>query len=91
LKKFGAKADAALRRALAGKPSAEVRRRVELLLADRPAPGVFAEEVTAGRALEVLELAGTSEARRLIRSLAEGPVGAPVAEAARAALERLGR
>jgi len=43
------------------------------------------------RALEVLELAGTPEAGRLIKSLAEGTPGAPATEEAQEALGRLGR
>jgi len=53
--------------------------------------GVSPERLTAMRALEVLELAGTPEAGRLIKSLAEGTPGAPATEEAQEALGRLGR
>jgi WD40 repeat protein len=91
LEKHGAAADAALRKALDGKPSPEMKRRIEALLAKRPSAGVSPERLTALRALEVLELAGTPEARRLIKSLAEGPAGAPLTIEARETLDRLGR
>jgi WD40 repeat protein len=91
LEKFGVTADTALRRALADTTSAEVKKRIETLLGRRTTPGVSPEHVVATRALEVLELAGTPEARRLIRSFAEGPDAAAVAAPAREAVERLGR
>ncbi|HKI38066.1 MAG TPA: sigma-70 family RNA polymerase sigma factor [Gemmataceae bacterium] len=91
LEKLGAAADAALHRALESKPSAEVRKRIEALLAKRSPAGMSPERLTALRALEVLELAGTPEARRLIKSLAEGDPAAPATAEAREARERLGR
>jgi WD40 repeat protein len=90
LEKLGPAAEKALRKALDGKPSPEAKRRIETLLEKRPG-GVPAERLTALRALEVLELAGTPEARRLIKSLAEGPAGAPLTVEARQTLERAGR
>lgn len=91
LEKIGAAAEPALRRALEGKPSAEATKRIEALLAKRSTPGVSPERVAATRALEVLELAGTPEARRLIKSLADGAPGTPATTEAREALERLAR
>jgi WD40 repeat protein len=91
LERLGAAAEAALRKALEGKPSAEAKRRIESLLAKRSPAGVSSERLTALRALEVLELAATPEARRLIKSLAEGTPGAPATIQARETLERLGR
>jgi WD40 repeat protein len=90
LEKLGAAAEAALRKALEGKPSPEAKRRIEALLAMRSVAGVTPERRTALRALEVLELAGTPEARRLIKSLAEGPAGAPLTVEARETLDRPG-
>jgi WD40 repeat protein len=90
LEKIGA-AEAALRKALGGKPSPEARRRIEALLAKRLPAGVSPERLTALRALEVMELAGTPEARRLIKSLAEGLAEAPATAEARETLDRLGR
>jgi RNA polymerase sigma factor (sigma-70 family) len=91
LENVGAAAESALRRALEGKPSAEVHKRIEALLAKLSPSGASPERVAASRALEVLELAGTPEARRLINSLAEGPAGAAVTAEARETLERLAR
>jgi hypothetical protein len=42
------------------------------------------------RALEVLELAGTAEARRLLRRLADGDGDAALRQEAKASLDRLG-
>src|SRR5207302_1795978 len=57
----------ALRAVLAGSPALEVRRRVERLL-ERP----LAVAPAAARAVEVLEHAGTPEAREQLRRLAHG-------------------
>jgi hypothetical protein len=79
-----------LKRALRGKPSAEVKRRVERLLSGlepwRPLP---AEQVRALRALEVLEHAGTARAEQVLRALARGAAAARLTREARAALDRL--
>jgi hypothetical protein len=85
LAKLGAAAEAALRRALAGKPSVEVRRRAAALLKPLEAP---AERVARGRVLELLERLGTPEARKLLQQLAEG---APTDWQRLEATEALGR
>jgi RNA polymerase sigma factor (sigma-70 family) len=80
-------AESAVRHALAGKPSEEVRRRLQQLL-DR-LEGV--EELRRSRALEVLEQSDSPESRRLLTALAQGAPGARLTHAAQAALDRMGR
>ena len=81
----------ACRKALEGTPSAESRRRLERLLSAqaretaKPSP----ERLRTLRALEILERAGTQEARQLLNALADGAPGARLTEQAKAALERL--
>jgi hypothetical protein len=76
-----------LQAALRGQPSAEARRRIEGLLVRRN------EEQRARvlRAVEVLELTGTAEARQVLRGLAEGAAGARLTQEAKAALQRLAK
>jgi WD40 repeat protein len=84
-------AEAVLRRALAGHPSAEVRRRAGDLLGRMrgtvSTPGVL----RVLRAVEVLEHTGTAEARRLLEALAAGAAEARLTQEAQASLERLGK
>jgi hypothetical protein len=90
LLRLGLAAQPALRRVLEGRPSLEVRKRVERLLRDletRPHP----EALRPLRALVVLEAVGTPEARQVLQTLAEGAPDAHWTEEARAALERLRR
>jgi hypothetical protein len=92
----GAAALPALRQSLAGKPSAELRRRIEALVQFAETKPVQAERLTAedlreGRAITVLEMLGTEEARRALESLAGGAPGALRTTAARDALRRVGR
>jgi RNA polymerase sigma factor (sigma-70 family) len=81
-------AAAELRQTLKGKPTLEVRRRIEALLArlERVPAG---EQLQVLRAVEVLEHIGTAEARDVLRRLAEGAPGARVTREAQAARERL--
>jgi WD40 repeat protein len=89
LEKLGELAEPALRQALDGRPSAEVRRQAERLLANLGGP-VQAPEVLRGlRSVEVLEYIGTAEARRQLERLArEAPAGR-LRKEAKAAVERL--
>jgi hypothetical protein len=91
LEKLGGLVEPAVRRTLADKPSAEVKRRLEGLLekmdAVTPTPG----EVRAVRAVEVLEHVGTLAARRLLADLAGGVPEARQTREAREALRRLER
>jgi hypothetical protein len=76
-----------LRKALAGNPSPEVRRRMESIL--KKPPKVSPETLRAIRAVEVLENIATPDARRLLESLAEGAPEAGLTRQAKAALARL--
>lgn len=77
-----------LRAAAAKAESAEVRRRLTALLDAAARRG---DRLRTARAVEAAERAGTAEARGLLREWAAGARGAELTEAARAALERLGR
>lgn len=84
---MGAEADVALHQTLAGKPSAEVRRRAEDLL--HQLNWTFtAESVRGMRAVRVLELIGTEDARKLLEKLASGSKLAVLTHDAQAALDR---
>jgi RNA polymerase sigma factor (sigma-70 family) len=89
LEKLAEQAVPAMREALAGRPSLEVRRRLKALLdkADNLAPS--REELQVLRAQEVLEHAGTAAARQLLQALAKGAPGARLTNEAQAALQRL--
>jgi hypothetical protein len=88
LAKAGRLTEPAVRRALAGKPSAEARQRLEKVLAGishRPT----AEDIAHSRAVHALELADTEAARKVLADWAAGADGAWLTTDARAALERL--
>jgi RNA polymerase sigma factor (sigma-70 family) len=85
----GEPAAAALRKALEGTPSAEVRVRAAALLDKLAGRGDSGEWLRRERALEVLEQIGGAEARELLESLARGAADAPQTGQARAALKRL--
>jgi WD40 repeat protein len=91
LARLGKLAEAGLKRALEKNPSAEVRRRAEALFSRLDDRQVSPATLQAVRALEVLELLATPEARTVIAALAEGGGEARVAEEARAAMARLAR
>ncbi|HKB04738.1 MAG TPA: sigma-70 family RNA polymerase sigma factor [Gemmataceae bacterium] len=78
-----------LRKALADARSDEQRARLGRVLALRERPS--ADEWRLGRAVQVLERAGTYEARALLKAWALAPEGTQVAVEARGALERLAR
>jgi hypothetical protein len=82
-------AEPALRKALAGSPSLEFRRRVEQLLDRLHAPVPPPEVLRRLRAVEVLEAVGTPEARRLLEKLADGRPTAQLTREARTSLQRL--
>jgi hypothetical protein len=88
LEELGELAGPTLRAALAGQPSAEVRRRVGRLLGKLDAPPSAPGRRREIRAVEVLERAGTPEARRLLEKLAKGAPAARLTREAKAALER---
>lgn len=85
LEKLGLAAEPALREALRGKPSLELRRRIEELL-EKLAGG---PRLRVLRALEVLEHLATPEARQLVAALAEGDAAATLTQEAKACLSRL--
>ena len=87
LEQLGELVRPALQKALTGQPSAEVRQRVETLLAklSTPAP----EHLRIQRAVMVLEQIGTPEARQLLETLSKGAEGALLTEESRAALKRI--
>jgi hypothetical protein len=91
LRKVGPTAGPALRKALAANPSAQVKQQVEVLLADLDQARLTGDELRAGRAVEVLEMIGTPEARQVLAALAGGAAGARATEAAKEALERQGK
>lgn len=78
-----------LRKALAGKPPLEVRRRLEALLERLNGAKLLPETIRQIRAVEALEAIGTSEARRLLDKLAAGSPETRLAQEARAAAGRL--
>jgi hypothetical protein len=82
-------AEPALRRALAGKQSLEVRQRLEQLLARLT--NLSPEALRGLRAIEVLEGQATPEAKAFLERLAAGPTEARLTREAKAALERLTR
>jgi hypothetical protein len=80
----------ALQEMLKGKPSLEVRRRVEQLLHDIK-PANSPEALRALRAIEVLEHIGTDESRRALEALAQGAAESRRTREAKAALARITR
>jgi WD40 repeat protein len=82
----------ALKNALKNKPlTVEAKRRVEQVLSvmeDRPKE---AEEQRRQMALEVLERAGTEEAKGIVKALAGGPAYADITKEAKTSLERMGQ
>ncbi len=91
LHKLGELAEPALRRILANKPTLEHRRRIEPILAELDGNLPSGEALRSLRAVRVLEYAGTTEARRLLRELASGAEDVALTRQAQAALTRLNR
>jgi RNA polymerase sigma factor (sigma-70 family) len=87
LEKLGEGVEGALRKTLSANPSPEVRRRIETLLGAMQGPHILA----ALRGVEVLERLGTVEAREVLETLSRGEPCARLTDAAKEALERLGR
>jgi WD40 repeat protein/HEAT repeat protein len=88
LAKLGDRSASALEDALKKPLSVEVRRRLQNLLAALKREPTL-EELREIRAVQALELAGTAEARALLRVWAGGAPGARLTEDARASLMRL--
>jgi WD40 repeat protein len=92
LSNLGNQARPALKKALEGTPSAEVRKQSEELL-ERLAPGqvsLSGDTLREVRAIEVLETIGTPESRAILEALSRGAGGTRLTEEAAAALKRLG-
>ena len=87
---LGEQAESALRTALAGNSSLEVRRRVEMIL-EQLEPSKSLARLRALRAVEVLEHIGTPEAREVLEKLANGAPEARLTQEAKASLGRLAK
>ncbi|HEY7315344.1 MAG TPA: sigma-70 family RNA polymerase sigma factor [Gemmataceae bacterium] len=88
LEQLGSEAEPALRKALETKPSAELRKRVETLLAG-PQIVRSPEVVRQVRAVQVLEAIGSKEARHHLQALADGAPAARLTREAKMSLHRL--
>jgi hypothetical protein len=73
LANLGELAGPALRQALEGRPSLEVRQRIEQLLQRLGGPVTAPERLRSMRALELLEAIAAPEARQVLEALAQGP------------------
>lgn len=91
LEALGDVAAPALRQALAGDLSAEARRRINAVLARVQSGHDHPDRLRQLRAVQVLELLGTSEACRTLEALAKGAPGAALTVDASTALQRLKR
>jgi hypothetical protein len=91
LEQIGDLADPEVRRAVVEGKSLEHRRRLEQLLGKYDWFSLTPEHLRRQRALTILERLGTAEARRVLTDLAEGAAAARQTQAARSALQRLGR
>jgi hypothetical protein len=91
LRKLGVWAEPVLRKALEGTPSAQARKELEGLVGKLTGPTDSAEVLRLVRAVEVLEHAGTPEARAVLEGLAGAVPGGRLEKEANAALRRLRR
>ncbi len=88
LEKLGGRVEAALRKALDGKPSLETARRLKTLLEKLAEPFSSMDNLRLYRALEVLEALDAEDARPLLETLAKGADSWQTREA-KASLQRL--
>jgi hypothetical protein len=87
---LGTQAEAAVKKALEGKPEAEAKRRLEELQKEMRSPWVRDRDlVRAVRGVYVLERVGSERAVKLLKKLAEGDPAARLTREAKIALERL--
>jgi hypothetical protein len=91
LEKLGARAEPAIRQALAERPSPEVRRRLESLMAKIGDPAGCPHNLQLFRAIEVLELLGSPDARKALERLADGSARSWLTQEAKASLGRLNK
>jgi len=89
LKQLGDLTEPAMRKALADNPSLEFRQRVQGLLDEAANWPQSPEQFQLIRAVEVLENAGTPEARQVLEALARGAAAARLTQEAKLCLERL--
>ena len=82
-------AEPAVRRALAGGASAEVRSRLERWLAQPEKAASAPEDLQTLRAVEVLGRIGSTEAKEILKTLAKGAAEGRLTREAKATLERL--
>jgi RNA polymerase sigma factor (sigma-70 family) len=90
LEKLAGTAEAELRKALEGTPSAEVRERLKKIL-ETEGRGPSPDRLRQERALELLEAAATPGARKLLAELAKGAPQAWLTREAQEALDRLAK
>jgi RNA polymerase sigma factor (sigma-70 family) len=91
LEEIAEPAAGALRRALAEKPSLEVRRQITGLLENLRGPITRPESLRALRGVAVLEDIGSTQAQQVLTTLAKGDPEARLTREAKASLERLAR
>ena len=92
LQDLGLEAEPALRKALQEYPSADVQKRIDVLLSGPPPRTAPSPDMLRRlRALTALEHIGSEEARQVLMVLANGAPGALLTRDAKAALERLGK
>jgi hypothetical protein len=91
LRQLGERAEAELRSALQGKLPLESRKRVKELLEGVRASATAPERLRELRAVEILEHIGTSDARRMLQTLAGGAADARLTREAKTVLRRLAR
>ena len=91
LEKRGPAIAPVLRGLLTKTKSAEVRRRLTMLLNQWAKAPLTAEDLRAFRAVEVLEAAGTAEARQLLKSFADNAAESVLTREAKATLARMQR
>jgi hypothetical protein len=91
LEQLAERAEPALRKLLAGRPSAEARRRAEMLVRQLEGPILSRERLQQQRALAALERIGSPEARQVFAQLAEGTSDAWLTQQAKATLQGWGK
>jgi tricorn protease-like protein len=91
LERLGPASSPHLKEALKGDLSLEARRRAERILDKIKSPDLTPEQQRLQRAVTVLEITGTPEARKLLEELAKGSSGTWLALEAKSSLERFER
>lgn len=89
LEKLALQAGPLVRQALAAKPSPEMTKRLQIVLAAVEQARFHPDELRRVRLVQILELVGSAGARELLQTIAQGTHEAPHQQSARAALIRL--